>query len=407
MRIISITKKKIASLYFGLIIINYTIEGFLKSFPVQIGNHSILWLASSVLQWICFFLLVYAYVKAFSKYGIAALGILLLMLLCTYFFYKQNFSVYSSLMTDIVQGGCILLISSNQNTINYLESALLKAAIITFSVLCMYPVLSTKQFFLTTNYMVFSNGMIVAVIVFLNEFFKGNLVYLIPAFTGLMEIVFCGSRSPLLSFIIYVILYFGLVEQRSRKKALIYLVTLFAAVLFFFIISNIELLKMLYQWVLETTGRYSRTLYEMVYGESVFALHGREDIYLLFAKNASHMLLKGYGLAGDRVFLEDTVHLYSHNVFLEIWIEFGIIAGSCLLYILFVLLLYPMKKRYVSKDHLVYIILFSVIIGKLLLSSSWIQEPLFYLLVGLALSIRYKSRMYVYSRKRNRISSSE
>lgn len=406
MRIMLITKEKIASIYFCLIIINYTIEGFLKSFPIQIGNHSILWMASSILQWICFFLLAYAYINAFSKYGIATLGILFLMLLCTYFFYEQNFLVYSSLMTDIVQGGCILLITSNQNTINYMEAALLKAAIITFIVLCMYPILNTKQFFLTTNYMVFSNGMIVSVIVFLNKFFKGNHFYFIPAFIGLMEIVFCGSRSPLLSFIIFVILYFGLVEQRSRKKVLICLNTLFAAALFFFIISNKELLKILYQWVLETTGRYSRTLYEMVYGESVFALHGREDIYLLFAKNISHILLKGYGLAGDRVFLEDTVHLYSHNIFLEIWIEFGIIAGSCFLYILFALLLHPMKKRNLSKDHLVYIVLFSVIIGKLLLSSSWIQEPLFYLLVGLALSIRNKSRLRTHSRKGDQVYSS-
>lgn len=389
-----IHEKEILQNYIFLLIINYTIEGFLKSFPVNIGGVSILWVISSILQWIYFLLLLFCYYKHFSKWGIIASVILFIMLLYTIILHKQNLTIYPSLLTEIFQGGCIILAISCKNSINHIGTAMQRAANITFIFLFLYPFFNTKEIFLTTNYMVFSNGMIIPVVFYTYKFFRGYYIYLVPATIGFTEILLCGSRSPLLSLILFTALYFMLFDKKiSRKKMFFLIFILFFCIILFLILNDKEFLKIIYQWVLNTTGKYSRTLYELIYGQSIFDLHGRNSIYLQFYESISHILLKGYGLAGDRIFLSNTVHLYAHNLFIEVWLEFGIIVGTCLIIILLTLLVFPFKKKIQFKNNIFYTMFFSIVIGKLLLSSSWIQEPLFYLLLGLSLSVKYN--MYV------------
>ncbi len=390
---IKINEKEILQSYIFLLIINYTIEGFLKSFPVNIGGISILWIISSVWQWICFLLLFFFYNRHFPEQGIIAAAILFIMLFGTCLLHKQNLIIYPSLITEIFQGGCIILGASYKNSMKYVGYAMQKAAIITFIILCLYPFFCTKEIFLTTNYMVFSNGMIVSVIFFAYKFFKGYYIYLLPAVIGFMEILLCGSRSPLLSLILFTVLYFILFNKKnSRKKIVFFTLVLFLFIVFLMIISNKELLKILYEWILNTTGKYSRTLYELIYGQGILDLHGRENIYTLFFCNITHFLLNGYGLAGDRIFLLDTVYIYAHNIFVEIWLEFGILAGTGLIIVLLAVLLYPFKMKIKFENIIFYTMLLSIVIGKLLLSNSWIQEPLFYLLIGLSLSAKTKSK---------------
>lgn len=385
-----INTNKIFHTYLFLLIINYTIEGFLKLFPVLVGEISILWLISVMLQWTCFLLLVCHSIKYASKQKIVVIFSLFIMFLYTYIFHRQNFQICPSLIPDILQGGCILYAVSDRDNMNYLENAISKASYVTFIVLCLYPILNTREIFSTTNYMVFSNGMIVPVIFFAYRFFKGHFIYFIPMLIGLMEILFCGSRSPLLSLIVFTMIYYGIFDKTiSKKRVLLGFLILFSIIILSLIVTDKALLINIYQWVLNTTGKYSRTLYELIYGKSVLDLHGREDIYFLFLKNIPDILLSGHGLAGDRLFLANTAHLYSHNLLIEIWIEFGAVTGTCLIFLLSFYLLHPFKKKVLCKNSVFYIMLFSIVIGKLLLSSSWIQEPLFYLLLGTALSIKH------------------
>ena len=88
----------------------------------------------------------------------------------------------------------------------------------------------------------------------------------------------------------------------------------------------------------------------------------------------------------------DTVYIYAHNIFVEIWLEFGILAGTGLIIVLLAVLLYPFKKKIKFENIIFYTMLLSIVIGKLLLSNSWIQEPLFYLLIGLSLSAKTKNK---------------
>ena len=109
--------------------------------------------------------------------------------------------------------------------------------------------------------------------------------------------------------------------------------------------------------------------------------NGRNIIYRqTMAAIDAHPLL-GNGLFADRVF-----STYSHNMVLEILLNYGYLLGIVIIVCIFGLLfkqLYSLKRMNSNKKMLLLLIVSFCAHGKLMVSGSYIVEPMLYFTLGL------------------------
>lgn len=100
--------------------------------------------------------------------------------------------------------------------------------------------------------------------------------------------------------------------------------------------------------------------------------------------------LLGNGLCSDRIITNGS---YAHNIALELWVEFGLIAGTIML----IAIIFVMLRGYLSaKQHLAKQLILALIFAsffKLFLSGSYLDEPLLFLLLGMCVGCIRKSNM--------------
>ena len=95
----------------------------------------------------------------------------------------------------------------------------------------------------------------------------------------------------------------------------------------------------------------------------------------------------GLGIYGDRVAAGNT---YAHNFFIEILAQFGVIIGVVLIGLFLYLILKAFRKLVKTKRTDILSIFFVCIVSgflKLFLSDSYIDNPFFFLLIGLSCNI--------------------
>ena len=116
-------------------------------------------------------------------------------------------------------------------------------------------------------------------------------------------------------------------------------------------------------------------------------LKARGHIYECAKEIILNNLLFGKGLFGDREALRivSGVTTYVHNIFLEIWIDFGLIFGTFFIIAVLFLLIRGLFNRNTNCRNLVcYFIPMGFI--KLFVSGSYLQEPFFFILMGICVS---------------------
>lgn len=86
--------------------------------------------------------------------------------------------------------------------------------------------------------------------------------------------------------------------------------------------------------------------------------------------------LWGHGIFGDRYFLDGT---YAHNIFLEVWLDFGIILGTL---VLLFLIVFITKTFLRSNDKKLFLLFFSLGFMPLLVSGSYLISIMFSILIG-------------------------
>ena len=129
----------------------------------------------------------------------------------------------------------------------------------------------------------------------------------------------------------------------------------------------------------EIFGFKSRTLELFLRDFNHFS--GREYIYSTLLKAIDKKPFLGYGISGDRMIMGSFAK-YSHNIFLELIIQFGIIIGGSLIFIL----LFLITKGLLEKDNLKYnlfIIWLSLGFAPLLVSNSYLVAINFWILLAL------------------------
>lgn len=186
-----------------------------------------------------------------------------------------------------------------------------------------------------------------------------------------------GSRGPLLSLIVFVLL--KLIKQKRRITYQKFIITL--AFVFALIISLTNLNKifnLLYRILLEH-GINSRTLW--IFINEDFYLSGRDTIYNLLLEHIANKPILGYGIGGDRVLIGG----YAHNIFLELLIDYGVIVGGILLLLLILTLIYRLASKN-EKYYNVVSIWISYGFIHLIVSSSYLTDIKFWILLGILLN---------------------
>lgn len=188
-------------------------------------------------------------------------------------------------------------------------------------------------------------------------------VYTIIAVLLTIAILLVGSRGPLIPIALFAIVQIFLLGT-SKEKIILLIVALIGMGLLASMITY-----------LENLGISSRTLMYMEEG-IISSDSGRSDIYNYIIDKIQDAPLFGYGVFGDRVFLNGA---YCHNIFLEIFIDFGCIIPLLIIIPSVIYCLNLSKYTLIHETLFFLLLLFSSFIP-LLVSNSYLIDfrlPLF------------------------------
>lgn len=187
-------------------------------------------------------------------------------------------------------------------------------------------------------------------------------------------IALSGSRGPILCFGIYIGYLFFFYGKLTFSK-MICLVTSVPLCVFFQ-----DIVGVLYVFFLEV-GINSRTLYLLA--NNLSHSSGRTEIYQQCWDLIIANPLIGTGVASDRA-----VHSYAHNLFLELWMDFGLVFGSFFLVVIALLILYALFRDNTNASFLVMFICIGIV--PLMVSGSYLTSISFGLCMGVACRMAVK-----------------
>jgi len=228
-------------------------------------------------------------------------------------------------------------------------------------------------------------------IAFYDSFRRHKIVSIIVGILCFLPVLFLGTRSGMFGATLALVFYFGRSISRSSgtKKVASYFFLIIGAlviVLFFNILSN----------YLFDLFPNSRSLDFLRKGE-LFDDSNRSDSYYSRMTLALHENpLKMYGLVGNQIFLagdnasmDVILSSFSHNVYLELCMNFGVIIGGLLsIYFTIVLLKAFLKSKRRNVDiEFVYLGVLGMTSIGMMVSYSWLFSYQIWLLFGIAYSI--------------------
>lgn len=259
----------------------------------------------------------------------------------------------------------------------FLETAI-KWSKVGFWIVCWNPFIGLY------NYMRFGYAMLpIIILIYIDLIYFGknmlnvrqaklNFVYdVILIVLGTLELVLYGARGALFSLVLFwIIERFFINKKRIIKNVVILIV---CSVLFIYMIPILNFLERLTQ----TIGiySYSITKFKMqIAGGIISASSGRDVLY-----EQSIEKIRENPIIGNIISIEGEGD-YSHNLFLQVAKDLGIIA----LVILIVFLLWVICKLWSNntklEEKLIYAILFAVAVGRLMFSSILWMRPEFWML---------------------------
>ncbi len=239
--------------------------------------------------------------------------------------------------------------------------------------------------------MVFSYLLLVPIVILTYKlvFIKFKFIDGILIILAIAAILTVGSRGPLLAYLIYIMLlilnYF--LKRKIKIKALVAMFT--AQALFFILAFNINELLTILDKFLFKYGIQSRTLY-LLMSDNIDFSTGRLEIFTNTISYIIQRPILGYGIVGDRVFLNGT---YPHNIFLELIAQFGVAIGGLIISIFVICWikgLFFNKNK--TEQHLAIIFAGTGLIS-LFYSGSYLTSSNYWLFMGICISsINFRNR---------------
>lgn len=216
-----------------------------------------------------------------------------------------------------------------------------------------------------------------------DSFRKTSFANILLSILGVFLLLSLGTRGPIVCILAFVLL--DLLLFKDYKHPICNRIVIISAggVLYTFLTPILHGV----QGLLMAAGASTRivnSILEDTFDDS----RGRDNIYSFMWEQIIKDPLSGHGLAGDRA---STYASWSHNFAIEIFMTFGLVIGSAILGFLLWMLIIIIVKDIHSIHTQFTILLFCSSIVMLMLSSSFLQEPMVYLFIGYMVNILRKN----------------
>lgn len=261
-----------------------------------------------------------------------------------------------------------------------------------------YPELSA------TSYITISNNLLIPVLFALicSDRSIGGWLCKGIGLAGLVVIVVYGGRTSLASVLLAVALLMILFLKRdhSWKRIIFVMIGTVAAIVL--LVMYDDIINMLLE-----ANPTSRTLKLLARGEFLWTSN-RDGYYEAALASFMENPLRVYGFLGDRFYYADTfgsmadngviATMYSHNSLNELMLNFGVIPGIIMIFILLVNFWRAVKNlNRINQNErwYTYIILFSSAAVAAFISSSWLNDVTVWLLCGSMFSVATRKHRMV------------
>ncbi len=207
-----------------------------------------------------------------------------------------------------------------------------------------------------------------------------NKLFLIIGITAFLETLIGGSRAAPISVVFFLFLYWLIFHYSTANfKQKIFFVTVFIVVSVLVLLFYGSFLRSISNLV-SYFGISSRNIEKMLDSSLIQDL-ARANYYEKSKQLISSGGLFGHGVFADRYYLGN----YCHNIFLELYIQFGYLGGT--LVILFLLFSFIKVLRNKNKEYAgLFLVFFSCWFIRLLVSYSFCLDIRFWMSLGLCYS---------------------
>jgi len=258
------------------------------------------------------------------------------------------------------------------SSIDVIESVLYKISWFTFILVLFYVISYLRGGFLITGYnMSFSYGLLLPM---LSLYSKKNLYSVIASILLFLIVLGIGSRGAAIVFMMFVA--YDILQ--SKKKLLIPAFILIGI----FFLSLITLAN----WF-ESIGISSRTL-NLLIRDNIGYTSGRDHIYNKMIDVFWDNPIIGIGLFGDRFYLDGR---YTHNLFLELYLNWGIILATLILFF-FIWKFILTYRRSDKKNRTILVKYFLASVAPLMVSGSYLVDYNLGIFIGVIFLLSHENK---------------
>lgn len=203
-------------------------------------------------------------------------------------------------------------------------------------------------------------------------------------------LVFLGNRGSVLILAISCVVLFIFV---SRNKYALHISCAIAIAVCLFLYSPVFETTMDFLQNASAELGMSTRIFDLTDDGTLANSTGRENKFVVLFDELEKRPLSGYGVYGDRQFLDG----YCHNLPLELWTDFGYFFGSIIFAGVVLILFRALKITRSTEFFPLLVCLMGNGFLKLFFSGSYLTEDTFYLLLGLSVAVvRYRGNIVHY-----------
>ncbi len=226
---------------------------------------------------------------------------------------------------------------------------------------------------------------------------KKQKLYWAIAISAMPVLFIFGTRGPIICALVFFMILVIIDVTRTRNIKKFFLLFVVLSIILSVVANEALFLKIVSAVanMFERVG-FSTRVFEFFISGNVLESKGREYLIEKATEAIIQNPIMGYGFMGDRYLLG----FYVHNIWLEVWCHFGIVAGTLMLIAMLGLVLFALIKSRHSRDFKFLLMLACLVFIKLSLSGSYVFEPYLYLMLGFSVAIIRKPRSF-YRYRRN------
>lgn len=206
---------------------------------------------------------------------------------------------------------------------------------------------------------------------------------------GSLLMLSMGARGPIMAMALFVMGYVFLFMHYKNGFAS-RIVIVFVGGIFLLLID--EIIRILMS-ITSTFGMNTR-VYEMLLGNEIVSTENRDWIYDKVKDELNHNPVYGNGFFYDRTLFGMESDSYAHNIFYEVFLDFGFYIGTALFVAFFGMMIWSMIKYWKTPVSTLLFAFFCGYFVMFIFSGSIFRTPTFWFFIGIVVST-FRSKPHV------------